>query len=245
MLKIVHDSTTKLCLLLILGLALQSSNRCFAGEAVLIVQEGIITGLQNVYVSPKALRIDNQKTGTTIVSRAPAWEVDLYNKKNRTMYHTTTDKFKASFFQGITKVYRDNLGGLKWKKEGPDKQAGLPAIRYAVHLNGKLGSLELLKVPIQGAYYWLASDFKIPPKACNVLSQLNSLPLFGLLPIQCTYIGINRESSSPLFTQSVKKISVVDPFFDIPKFDLAPSERDVFIDPAGRAAIEGMFGDPK
>ncbi len=242
--KRVQTKLINSAVLLIFGFAVQSSNKCMAGEAMLLVQESPITGVQNIYITPKSIRIDNQKTGTTIVSKSPAWEVDLYNKRNRTSFHTTTGDFKASFFQGITKVYRENFTGLNWKKESTELHSGVPTIRYALHLNGKQGKLDLMSVPIQKADYWIATNFKLPAKVCNVLATLNSVPAMGAIPIQCTYTGVDGDSASPLATKVAKKISVVDPFFEIPKFAAATSERDVFIDPAGRVAIEGMFGDP-
>jgi hypothetical protein len=242
--KTIQAKLINSAVFLILGFALQSSNLCLAGEAILLVQESPITGVQNIYITPKSMRIDNQKTGTTIVSRAPAWEVDIYNKRNRTSFHSTTGDFKASFFQGITKVYRENFTGLKWKKESAETHEGLPTIRYSIQLNGKQGKLDLMSVRIQKADYWIATNFKLPAKVCNVLAILDSVPSMGLIPVQCTYMGVDGSSASPLDTKVFKRISVVDPFFEIPKFAVAQSERDVFIDPAGRAAIEGMFGDP-
>jgi len=224
-------------------LAWQSTSKCFSADATLLIQESSVTGGQNVYITPKALRIDNQKTGTTIVCKAPKWEVELYNKRNRSTFHCPTEDFKASFFQSITKVYRENLTNLKWKKEGVEQRNGVSIVKFGVHPNGTRGKMDLMDVSVRNGEYFLATSFKLPPKVCNVLAIFCSLPPMGMIPMQCTYYGVNSEAASPLSTKEIKRISVVDPFFEIPKFPAAPSERDVFIDPAGREAIEDMFGD--
>ncbi|MBS1955491.1 MAG: hypothetical protein JST89_15010 [Cyanobacteria bacterium SZAS-4] len=228
---------------LLFALGCSSTTECFSADATLLIQKSTVTGGQNVYIAAKALRIDNQKTGTTIVCKAPRWEVDLYNKRNRTSFHCAAEDFKASFFQSITKVYRDNLTNLKWKKEGVEQRDGISVLKMAVHLDGKQGKLDLMNVDVRNGEYFLATNFKLPPKVCNVLAVLTSMPPMGLIPIACTYYGVNSDSASPLVTKEIKKITVVDPFFETPKFAAAPSERDVFIDPAGREAIEDMFGD--
>ncbi|CAN5627103.1 hypothetical protein BH10CYA1_BH10CYA1_43020 [soil metagenome] len=228
---------------LLISLACQSTSKCFGADATLLVQKSAVTGGQHVYITQKALRIDNQKTGTTIVCKAPKWEVDLYNKRNRTSFHCTAESFKASFFQSITKVYRENLTNLKWKKEGTEQRDGVSILKMAMHADGKQGKMDLMSVNVRNAEYFLATSFKLPPKVCNVLAVLTSMPPMGLIPIECTYYGVNSKAGSPLTTKEIKKISVVDPFFEVPKFAVASSERDVFIDPAGREAIEDMFGD--
>lgn len=228
---------------LFIALAFQSTSKCFSADATLLVQSSAVTGGQNVYIAQKAMRIDNQKTGTTIVCKAPKWDVDLYNKRNRLSFHCTAESFRASFFQSITKVYRENLTNLEWKKEGVEQRDGVSILKMAVHLDGKSGRLNLMKVDIRNGEYFLATNFKLPPKACNVLAILTSMPPMGLIPIALTYYGVNSNSASPLVTNEIKKISVVDPFFEVPKFATAITERDVFIDPAGREAIEDMFGD--
>ncbi len=228
---------------LLISCGCQSTSKCFGADATLLVQKSTVTGGQNVYITQKALRIDNQKTGTTIVCKAPKWEVDLYNKRNRTSFHCIAENFKASFFQSLTKVYRENLTNVKWKKESTEQRDGVSIQKMAVHVDGKQGKMGLMSVDVRNGEYFLATSFKLPPKVCNVLAVLTSLPPMGLIPIECTYYGVNSLAASPLTTKEIKKISVVDPFFEIPKFAAAPSERDVFIDPAGREAIEDMFGD--
>lgn len=236
--------STQLCTaMLVIALGCISTSKCFSADATLLVQTSTVTGGQNVYIAPKVLRIDNQKTGTTIVCKAPKWEVELYNKRNRTSFHCPAEDFKASFFQSITKVYRENLTNLKWKKEGVEQRDGVSLLKMGVHLDGEQGRLNLMSVNVRNGEYFLATNFKLPPKVCNVLAVLTSMPPMGLIPIACTYYGVNSVSASPLVTKEIKKISVVDHFFEIPKFAAASSERDVFIDPAGREAIEDMFGD--
>lgn len=233
----------RLCTALLFAFGYQSTSMCFSADATLLLQKSTVTGGQSVYIAAKALRIDNQKTGTTIVCKAPKWEVDIYNKRNRTSFHCAAEDFKASFFQSITKVYRENLTNLKWKKESVEQRDGISIVKMAVHLDGKQGRLDLMNVDVRNGEYLLTTNFKLPPKVCNVLAVLTSMPPMGLIPIACTYYGVNSQSASPLVTKEIKKISVVDPFFETPKFAAAPSERDVFIDPAGREAIEDMFGD--
>ncbi len=228
---------------LLVSFGCASTSKCFGADATLLVQKSTVTGGQNVYITSKALRIDNQKTGTTIVCTAPKWEVDLYNKRNRTSFHCPAENFRASFFQYITRVYRENLTNLKWKKEGTEERDGVPIVKMAVHIDGKQGKMGLMSVDVRNGEYFLATGFKLPPKVCNVLAVLTSMPPMGLIPIECTYYGVNSESASPLSTKEIKKISVVDHFFEVPKFPTAITERDVFIDPAGREAMEDMFGD--
>lgn len=225
----------------LLFLLLAAGQTAFAADAMLFIQESPVTGGQSVYVTPKAMRIDNQKTGTTIICKAPKWEVDIYNKKNRTAFHTTADQFKASFFSGIFKIYRENFSNIKWKKEGVEQRDGVQLVKYGVHLDGKQGKLDLMDQPVRNAEYFVATNLKLPEKACNVLAILTSMPQLGGLPVQCTYYSMSADSASGLTTKVIKKVSVVDPFFEVYKFPAAASERDVFIDPTGRAAIEDFF----
>lgn len=214
-----------------------------SSKAVLLTQDSTVTGPQNIYVAPKALRVDNQRTGTTLVCKAPKWEVELYNKRNRTAYRTTPEKFHASFFMEITKVYRENLTDLKWKKEGEEVREGVSMIKLAVHPEGKEGRLNLMSMAVRNSDYWVATSFKLPPKVCNVVARLDSMPQLDMIPIDCVYYGINGQAIKPLQTRSIKNVTVIDPFFDCPKFEPAKSERDVFLDPSAQDAMQDMFGD--
>lgn len=210
----------------------------------MLIQDSRITGPQNVYITPKALRIDNQKTGTTLVCKAPKWELDIYNKRNRTSYHCAPEAFRASFFNTLTKVYRDALTPVKWKKTGVETRQGLDILKLGVRLDMKHSHLDMMHGDVRSAEYFVGTNLKLPDKACNVLATLYSVPLLGDVPISCTFYGDRGETLFALSTKDVKKISVVDPFFDFPKFAAARSEREVFIDPMAQEAIEGMFGEP-
>jgi hypothetical protein len=214
-----------------------------AGNATLLVQESTVTGSQNVYITPRALRIDNKKTGTTIVCKAPQWQVDIYNKRNRSVYSCAPQEFKASFFNTFTKVYRENFASLKWKKSSSENRDGIEISKLGVQLDGKRGRLDLMNVDVRSGEYFVATSFKLPSKACDVLATFYSLPLVGEIPIQCIFYGMHAETLTPLSTKEIKNISVVDPFFEVPKFAVAKSERDVFIDPTARQTIEEMFGE--
>jgi len=213
-------------------------------DATLLIQDSRITGPQNVYITPKALRIDNQKTGTTLVCKAPKWELDIYNKRNRTSYHCAAEAFKASFFNTLTKLYREALTPVKWKKTGVETRQGLEILKFGVRLDMKHSHLDLMRGDVRSAEYYVCPGLKLPDKACNVLATLYSMPLFGDVPISCTFYGDRGETLYALSTKDVKKISVVDPFFDLPKFTAAKSEREVFIDPKAQEAMEEMFGEP-
>lgn len=228
----------------VLILSVLTASPAMAIDAVLLKQESRVTGSQNVYIAARAVRIDNQKTGTTIVCRAPDWDVDIYNKRNRTTYHCAAQEFKAVFFNLLTKLYREAFASVKWKKAGTEVRSGEEITKFSVPLDIKHSRLDMLRGDITGAEYFVGTGFKLPSKVCNVMSTYYSMPLMGKVPIQCTFYGVGGETLNALSTKEIKKIVVVDPFFDLPKFTLAKSEREVFIDPKAQAAMEELFGEP-
>lgn len=228
---------------LLFSFSMFACRSAFAAQAILLVQDSNVTGSQNVYVSPKALRIDNKKTSTTIICKAPKWQVDVYNKRNRTIYSCAAQDFKGSFFNTFTKVQRENFAAIKWKKLGMETRDGVELTNLGVQLDGKRGHLDLMNVDVRNGNYFVATSLKLPSKACDVLATFYSLPLVGEIPVQCVFYGVHGESLTPLSTREIKSISVVDPFFEVPKFARAKSEREVFIDPAAHQTIEDMFGE--
>lgn len=202
-----------------------SSNPCLAIDATLLIQESPITGTQRVYIGRKAFRIDNAKTGTTIVCKAPDWNVDLFNKATRKGFHTTASKFNAAFLQ-VRHKDSEGIMQLKWKKQAPDMVAGIAATKYSALIDKTLA--EGLS-PIVKSNYWVASDLGVNGKACEVLSKVDNVPSMGSIPLDLAYASRNLESEHAYYlkTTSWKKVSLVDPFFEIPKFKMVAHERDI------------------
>ena len=208
-------------------------------------QDNPHTGMWHVYLSSAGMAAVNKKMGCTLVTKAPTWNVVMYNDKTKVYFLSPLSEWKgasikasASGTKGKNQAYKTMLVEKKPKKLKEGTILGHKASQY---LTDNLASTGLKKVE-----FWVTPDVQAPPELKQVFSKIYGVGLSSMagLPLKVSYIDENGKRT-PVFT-TIKIDAQLIPLssFTYPaSYKRVDSEIAVLMDEKGREAMASIMDD--
>jgi hypothetical protein len=149
-----------------------------------LTQKSQNLGDQYVYISPSGLKCVNPKAGFAMVTRAPDWNIVMFNDKTKVFFATTLDKYKRDLeAHGFTNSMSDKT----WSKSGSTGNiAGLKATQYVMTGSGSNLQRAMGKQAssLTAADYWVSNDIAVPQRLSALLATAYGLPPTGNVPLR-------------------------------------------------------------
>lgn len=150
-----------------------------------LTQKSAQLGDQYIYISPSGLKCVNPRAGFAMVSKAPDWNIIMYNDKTRVYYQTTLDNYKRQLAsRGLTA----DLANRQWSRGQTNNIAGLRATQYVMRGGGKISHQgangKIRTSTVSAADYWVSDEITVPPRLGDLLSSAYGLPTTQNVPLR-------------------------------------------------------------
>lgn len=207
-------------------------------------QDNPHTGMWNVYLSNSGMAAVNKKMGCTLVTKAPQWNVVMYNDKTRVYFLSPLSEWKgaslksAQTAKGKQQAYKAMLVEKKPKKLKEGTILGHKASQY---LTDNLASTGLKKVE-----FWVTPDVQAPPELKQVFSKIYGVGLSSMsgLPLKVSYIDENGKRTPVFTTIKIDAQQIPLASFTYPaSYKRVDSEIAVLMDEKGREAMASIMDD--
>ena len=120
----------------------------------------------------------NPRSGVSMVTRAPDWNVVLFNNLSQTFYEMTAEQWAREMV--VSHGYEEWSQGSHWTKSGTVTICGIKGSLYTIHgqmrkrdSNGNIMSAD---VPIVGAKYIVAEQYPLSPKLAHMMKDVFDFP---------------------------------------------------------------------
>ncbi|MBX9686856.1 MAG: hypothetical protein K2X27_09155 [Candidatus Obscuribacterales bacterium] len=213
-------------------------------------QDNPHTGQWSVYLSSAGMAAVNKKMGCTLVTKAPQWNVVMYNDKTKVYFLSPLSEWKGASIKSATgssksasaaskqAAYKSMLVEKKPKKLKDDKILGHRASQY---LTDNLASTGLKKVE-----FWVTPDVQAPPELKQVFSKIYGVGLTSMsgLPLKVSYIDENGKRTPVFTTTKIEDKAIPLSNFTYPSsYKRVDSEIAVLMDEKGREAMASIMDD--
>ena len=204
-----------------------------------LTQKSTRLGDQYLYVSPEGMKIVNPKLGFNIVTRAPDWNIIIFNEQSHTYYQTTSEAWKH---QIVARSGSTTFNGATWSKMGEVRIAGVNSIAYrmtgAMRKYNANGSSTPSKVT--GSTYCVSNDIKVPARLIELLATAYGLPPSTSVPLRLTYNEDGGERTM-LDTYRVDKAPIPLAYFAKPAgYKRVNSDAEVMMSPDQAKMMQDM-----
>jgi hypothetical protein len=212
-----------------------------------IQQRSNFLGQREVFLTDSGFMAINHVSGHILITRAPDWNVRVANLKSKLYFVTPFETWMGRKVAVGEKAVRNfstqkpkrsqlskvicQLNATKWKIDGAD----VPEKRF---VNGQRDPNDVDKI-----IYWTSPDLPFPKPARNTILTFYQLQPISEFPLEVTYIRgkHGKNTIKHLITTDVKKQSIEDSIFEIPKIcKKANFEAEVWVDDKTREIFE-MF----
>jgi|GEM_PF-2058748 len=220
-----------------------------ASPGWILEQKSQVCGYMQVYVTATAIKAVDSKTSTTLISKAPDWQVVVFNKSNKTVYTSPFDKFIGYGVTGLQVQMGFKHGGIPVSKKNLKATvAGLPANVYGTTPEYEKRGIEQYQrkqvtsgMP-RSARTLTSSGWSLPKQPANILCRLYGLGDTPDVPLEFHCIDQDGLDDTGLSTKSAKKATIASKEFDIPGgYTRVPTMEAVRIDASGQTAMEDML----
>lgn len=236
------------CLLILGAFSVPSAG--IAGGAKIsgwiLQQEQPHTGVWKIYLAPAGMAAVNSKMGCTLVTKAPQWNVVMYNDKTRVYFLSPLSEWNGASLKNASvktgkekqQLYKAMLVEKKPKKI---KDGLILGHKASLYLTDNLASTGLKKVE-----FWVTPDVQAPPELKQVFSKIYGVGLSSMagLPLRVSYIDENGKRTPVFDTTSVEKTDIPLSNFTYPSsYKRVESEIAVLMDQKGREAMASIMDD--
>jgi hypothetical protein len=209
-------------------------------------QDNPHTGVWNVFLSSAGMAAVNKKMGCTLVTKAPQWNVVMYNDKTKVYFLSPLSEWKGASLKAATgktgakgqQAYKSMLVEKKPKKLEEGEILGHKASKY---LTDNLASTGLKKVE-----FWVTPDVQAPPELKQVFSKIYGVGLSSMqgLPLRVSYIDENGKRTPVFTTTKIDSQQIPLSNFTYPSsYKRVDSEIAVLMDEKGREAMASIMDD--
>lgn len=201
------------------------------------LQKGEQTGTYRIYLTDTGQIAINDEIGTTIVTKAPSWNLAVYNSKTKVYFLSTVKDWQMHFQQNP-------------KYKNRTKFVSNPAPRKGIHstIAGMRATQYFVDAPINGgarqAEVWVADDVRM----CPELSQLNEKMYgsafggLGRFPLRFSYIDESGKKTMVMNTTIGRPDVIPTAAFAYPThFKRVGTELAVFLDDKDRKTMAGIL----
>lgn len=213
-----------------------------------LVQRSRTYGLQEIWFSPKMLRILSIKSGVTYVSKAPKWDVLIFSTRTKSYFSTPFKKFNG-FGQRAKALLGDPLFiDLPFKKVGSATIENYKASLYVVPREVQNKQVRLIEAGAIGkrsarsARCYLAEDLGVPPEIGRIMARIYGIKELDGIPLKFTYYTVNGVPKDSVDLRQFKKMSFDTSKFQVPpKYKLVSRGEEVFEDDLGKEGMNSML----
>lgn len=231
---------------IVLAAAVASQSSATAGipaaKGWYLTQENPHTGLWKVYLSGGGMAAVNEKMGCTLVTKAPQWNVVMYNDKTKVYFLSTLNDWKgASIKANSSKKSTQYKSILVEKKPKKLKDGTILGHKATQYLTDNLASTGLKKVE-----FWMTPDVQAPPELKQIFSKIYGVGLTSMsgLPLKVSYIDENGKRTPVFETQKIVEQTIPLQNFTYPaSYKRVDSEIAVLMDEKGREAMASIMDD--
>ncbi|MDR3612616.1 MAG: hypothetical protein P4L53_03565 [Candidatus Obscuribacterales bacterium] len=198
-------------------------------------------GDQYSYLTPAGIRLTNPRSGTSIVSKAPRWDIELFNDKTHLMGQITHEKYKHQIAATGTHEF---ISGQWERQRTPVTVCGLKCTEYRIK-----GAMQIVlangardtNTGVVGGVYIVYDGIKLDPGLTELMTVAYGLPNLSSLPLIMYWEMSDGSHSSRLETYRVDRTKIPLAFFDKPNgYKMASSSELVFLSPDQLEMMEMM-----
>ena len=200
-------------------------------------------------ITPTGMRTSDAKSGVSLFTRGPAWNVVLFNAQNRSIYQTSL----ANWLRSIqTRRAGGRFEGATWKRGGTTQISGARAYEFLIDrppsgggrpVKGPDGKMRVLPA-ISAAKLYVAQDIATPPEISNLISKIYGVPDCQRIPLRMEVTEVGKRPILAVDTVRIARVNVPDSMFAIPVgFKPVKSDMEVFIDSQSMNAIDDLLKD--
>jgi len=210
------------------------------GDYVL-TQRSFKMGDQYSYLTPAGVRLTNPRSGTSIVSKAPNWDIEVFNDKTHLMGQIKHDQYMHQIASTSTTEF---VSGQWQRQKAPVTVCGLKCTEYKikgtmqkVFANGVRDA----NTGVVGGVYIVYDGIKLDPGLTELMSVAYCLPNLARLPMIMYWEMSDGSHSSRLETYRVDKTKIPLAYFDKPNgYKMSSSAELVMLSPDQLEMMEMM-----
>jgi hypothetical protein len=191
-----------------------------------------------VYLSPVALRIDAHTTGSTIIAKAPLWQVNYFNKDSHRLAKCAFQTWHGPPSSRLVELWYDTKPTGNWTSKGLVNYRKFDCERYLSE--PRTIDVQRVKEKLSPDEMWRSSDLKLAPEQGAILSKFYGFPRLAnrnsksvdQMPL---FLMVRKEKNAPaqfLQTQSCEQVPPAN-IFELPKH-FQPVAEDLKVE-AGKA----------
>lgn len=241
--KFVPVTVLSVVALFALSALIPSSGALADEKGWVLTQKSTTLGDQYIYISPSGLKCVNPKAGFALVTKAPDWNIVLFNDKTRVYFQTTLDKWRQDLqSRGMTSP----LAGRQWSRAGNANIAGMKATQYVMRGGGAIARGKSKKPPvnIQAADYYVSEEISVPSKLTDLLTTAYGLPPTANVPLRLNCQESGKPQKTLLDTYRSQQAPIPISYFTCPGgYKAVKSDAEVMMTDEQRQMIEDMTKD--
>lgn len=229
------------------ALLIHSMSDCFAQEhGWVLTQKSLTFGDQYLYISPSGFKCVNPKAGIAFVTRAPNWDVIIFNDRTKVYYATTFDQWKRQLAGRMTNERNQVMSQGNWNRGQTGSIAGLRATQFVMagtnrglqHIANRKGRQHLSQV--SSASYWVSEDIQVPPRLAEMLANIYGLPTTVSVPLRLQY-ATGQGNRLALDTYRSQSCPIPITYYNSPSnYKAVQSDVEVMADEETKQMIDDM-----
>ena len=176
-----------------------------------------------------------------MVTKAPDWNIVMFNDKTRCYYQTTLDSYKRTLAQrGLT----SDLANRQWARGQSNTIAGMRATQFVMRGGGpitRMGSNGKPKTStVSAADYWVSDEITVPARLGDLLASAYGLPTTQYVPLRLEYTDA-KGPKRMLETYRMQATPIPPTYFQCPGgYKLVQSDAEVMMNDEQKQMIEDM-----
>ncbi|HEY9785025.1 MAG TPA: hypothetical protein V6D17_06445 [Candidatus Obscuribacterales bacterium] len=226
---------------------------CFAPAVMadeagwVLTQKSLTFGDQYLYISPSGFKCVNPRAGVAFVTRAPNWDVVMFNDRTRVCFNTTFEAWKRQLSGRMSSERSRQMSGSSWVRGGSGNIAGLRATQYV--MQGVNAGLQRAAAKrgggtISGADYWVADQIQVPPRLAEMLANIYGLPTTVSIPLRLTCSTKEGGAKLVLDTYRSQTCPIPISYYNAPSgYKPVQSDVEVMADEETKQMIDDMSRD--
>jgi hypothetical protein len=222
---------------LVMSQQLPATPQAMSGWAFL--QKSEQAGTWRVYLSQQGLQAVNNEMGVTLVTKAPQWNLAVYNTKTKVYCLSTVKDWQVHFQRDPKYRNRAKFVSKQAARKGTTSViAGMRATQYFVDA--------LVRGDARQAEVWLASDVHIPSELSQLFEKMYDFPLgnLGSMPLRFSYIDESGKKTMVINTLQGRPETIQTASFNYPThFKRVDSQIAVLVDEKDRKTMAGILDD--
>jgi len=156
-------------------------------------QQSMILGPHTVYLSERAFKAVNKRSGIIVIAKAPEWRVTVASNRSFKYFEMPAGEFRGELSGKVFAGHQEDLANSKWQVAGSAKIKGLDALEYhmqKVHKEAARPSLFNQRLEfahfdgVNEASLYVLKVRPLKPTLAHIVCELYDLPRFPQFPLR-------------------------------------------------------------